>query len=124
VFEKFTSRMNDRRQCTNGCLFVLMLAFLFVASSTSQAQKIVPNRAVVYKVGAKYPPDLRKNGIGGNVRLTLLIDARGTVQKVTPVGGNAALVDSAIAAIKQWKYAPADGPTKMEVQFAFVPDQQ
>ena len=124
MFEKFASFISNRRQCVNGCLVVLMFAFVFAASSTSQAQKIVPNRAVLYKVGAKYPPDLRKNGIGGNVRLSLLIDARGTVQKVTPVGGNAALVDSAIAAIKQWKYAPADGPTKMEVQFAFVPDQQ
>ena len=101
-----------------------MLTFVFTFSSASQAQKLVPNRPVLYKVGAKYPPDLRKNGIGGTVRLLLVIDAHGTVQKVTPVGGNAALVDSAINAIKQWKYAPADGTTKMEVQFAFVPDQQ
>ena len=124
MFEKITSLMNDRRQCSNGWLFVLALAFLFATNSTAHAQKAVPGRAVLYKIGAKYPPDLRKNGIGGNVRLSLVIDAKGNVQKITPVGGNAALVDSAINAIKQWKYAPSDGPTKMEVQFAFVPDQQ
>ncbi|HEY1464628.1 MAG TPA: TonB family protein [Terriglobales bacterium] len=124
MFEKFTSLMADRRHRSNAGLFILVLVFVCGASSFSQAQKAVPERSVLYKVGAKYPPDLRKNGIGGNVRLALVIDAHGVVQKVTPVGGNAALVDAAISAIKQWKYAPADGPTKMEVQFAFVPDQQ
>lgn len=98
--------------------------FLTISSLCANAQKLQPNRAVLYKVGAKYPPSLRMNGIGGTVRLELLIDAHGTVQKVTPVGGNPALIDSATAAVKQWKYAPADAPTKMQIQFAFVPDQK
>ena len=100
------------------------LALLTFPGSHLQAQKLQPNRPVLHKVGAKYPPSLRMNGIGGMVRLTLVIDARGNIRKIIPVGGNPALVESSIAAVKQWKYAPADTSTKMEVQFAFVPDQQ
>lgn len=104
--------------------FFMMLALALLTAPLSQAQKLQPDRPVLRKIGAKYPPSLRMNGIGGTVRLTLVIDARGSVQKITPVGGNPALVESSIAAVKQWKYAPADTSTKMEVQFAFVPDQQ
>ena len=103
---------------------MLAAALLFAFSPRSQAQKLQPGRAVVYKVGAKYPQDLRTHGIGGTVRLAVVIDSRGGVQKVSAVGGNPILVESATAAIKQWKYAPAETSTKMEVQFAFVPDQQ
>jgi TonB family protein len=100
------------------------MIFSVASSSRAQAQKLQPERAVMYKVGAKYPAELRMNGIGGTVRVELVIDAKGSVLKVKPVGGNPALLESAISAVKQWKYAPAEGTTKMEVQFAFVPDRQ
>ena len=103
---------------------MLTLIFLIAFAPSSQAQKLQPERPVVFKVGAKYPQDLRVHGIGGTVRLAVVIDSRGAVQKVKAVGGNPVLVESATTAVKQWKYAPAETSTKMEVQFAFVPDQQ
>jgi TonB family protein len=125
VFENTSSEGLLRKTRLSGLLVVLMACFFLFASGTSaHAQKLEPKRPVLYKIGAKYPAMLRSNGIGGTVRLTVVIDARGNVEKVTPVGGNPALVDSAITAVKQWKYAPAETSTKMEVQFAFVPDQQ
>ena len=124
MFGKFSSRSLTGRRSFNILLFIFTLAFLIAFVPRSQAQKLQPDRPVLYKVGAKYPADLRTHGIGGTVRLALVIDARGVVQKIKPVGGNPALIEAATAAVKQWKYAPADGPTKMEVQFAFVPDQQ
>lgn len=123
MFSRVSKGSLNRRSLSGAFVTLLVLAFVIACGSRSQAQKLQPDRTVVYKVGAKYPPELRMNGIGGTVRLELIIDAHGTVQKAKPVGGNPALLESAIAAVKQWKYAPADGPTKMEVQFAFVPDQ-
>jgi TonB family protein len=124
VFGKFSIRHLVRAQGTNVWAWMLTLTFLIAFAVASQAQKLEPARAVVYKVGAKYPQDLRSHGIGGTVRLAVVIDSRGAVQKVKAVGGNPVLVESATAAVKQWKYAPAESSTKMEVQFAFVPDQQ
>lgn len=88
------------------------------------AQKMDMNRKAIYKTAPRYPQDLKKNGIGGVVRLAIVINARGTVEKVSPIGGNAALVDAATLAVKQWKYAPADSATSTEVQFDFLPDQK
>ncbi len=89
-----------------------------------QAQKIDSTRKALYKVAPHYPQDLKKNGIGGVVRLAIVINARGIVEKVSPIGGNAALVDAATLAVKQWKYVPADSATSAEVQFDFLPDQK
>lgn len=88
------------------------------------AQKMDLSRKAVYKIAPRYPQDLKKNGIGGVVRLAIVINARGTVEKVSPIGGNAALVDASTLAVKQWKYAPADSATSTEVQFDFSPDQK
>ena len=124
MFGKFSIRRPVRALGSNAWAWMLTLIFLIAFAPSSQAQKLQPERPVVFKVGAKYPQDLRVHGIGGTVRLALVIDSRGAVQKVKAVGGNPVLVESATTAVKQWKYAPAETSTKMEVQFAFVPDQQ
>lgn len=124
MFGKFSVRHGVRVRGTNLWAWVLTLMFLMVFAPRTQAQKLEPARPVVFKVGAKYPQDLRTHGIGGTVRLAVVIDSRGVVQKVKAVGGNPVLIESATNAMKQWKYAPAETSTKMEVQFAFVPDQQ
>jgi hypothetical protein len=43
------------------------------------------------------------------------------VDSVVPVGGNPVLVEAASAAVKRWKYAPADTETKTQVEFTFDP---
>jgi TonB family protein len=105
---------------------VLFCTGLLIAASAVaiQAQQADSARKVVYKVAPKYPQDLKKNGIGGVVRLSIMISPRGSVDKVSPVGGNAALVDAAAAAVKQWKYVPASSSTSTEVQFDFIPGRQ
>ena len=124
MFGKFSIRRSIRACGSSAFAWMLSLAFLIAIAPHSQAQKLEPQRPVVFKVGAKYPQDLRSHGIGGTVRLAVVIDPRGVVEKVKAVGGNPVLVESATVAMKQWKYAPAQTSTKMEVQFAFVPDQQ
>ncbi len=101
----------------------LCLAGILIAGSALQAsaQKSEVIRKVAYRVEPLYPQDLRRNGIGGIVRLSLVITSRGTVEKVSPIGGNAALVAAAVSAVKQWKYVPAESATTTEVQINFIP---
>ena len=95
-------------------LIVLSLASaLFAENKTS--------RKLVYRENPGYPLTLREAHIGGVVRLEILISAKGTVDSVNPIGGNPVLVEAASAAVRKWKYAPADAETKTQVEFMFDP---
>jgi TonB family protein len=76
-------------------------------------------RKLVKKVEPEYPTVLRDKGIGGTVRLRLLVRADGTVKDVQTIGGNAVLVDAAARAVKQWKYAPAEREAFIDVAIHF-----
>ena len=99
------------------CVIVLLL----VSTPSVKAQNAPSPRKLVYKVSPKYPRELKQNEIGGSVRLTVLINPNGSVGKISPIGGNPVLVDAATLAVKQWKYAPSDRPTTVELQLDFVP---
>lgn len=109
-------------------LCVLVCLGMLVVSSIStrplRAQKPEAERKVLHKVSPRYPQDLKKNGIGGIVRLSLEVSPGGNVEKITVIGGNAALVDAATEAVKQWKYVPSESRSNLEVQFDFLPSQQ
>jgi TonB family protein len=55
------------------------------------------------------------------VRLEIVISAKGNVDSVVPIGGNPVLVEAASAAVKRWKYVPADSETRTQVEFTFDP---
>jgi TonB family protein len=95
-------------------LVVLTLALpLFAENKTP--------RKLVYKENPGYPLTLREARIGGIVRLEIMISAKGNVDSVTPLGGNPVLVEAASAAVRKWKYVPADAETKTQVEFTFDP---
>lgn len=101
-------------------LVSLCLALLPTLAPASHAEtKTV--RKLVYKEAPGYPMTLREAHIGGIVRLEIVISPKGTVDSVVPVGGNPVLVEAASAAVKRWKYAPADTETKTQVEFTFDP---
>jgi protein TonB len=65
-----------------------------------------------------YPPNARTQHISGDVKIDALIDASGTVTSTKVISGPTILHQSAMAAVKQWKYEPAqlDGkPTAMHL---------
>ena len=98
------------------CCFSIVLAL--TASAHAQA-KIT--RKLVYKENPGYPLTLREAHIGGVVRLEILISPKGSVDTVTPLGGNPVLVEAASAAVRKWKYVPNDTETKTQVEFTFDP---
>jgi TonB family protein len=86
-----------------------------------RAEKPDNTRKLVRKVAPKYPPELKKHNIGGVVRLSVVISPNGSVDKVSTLGGNAALADAAVVAVKQWRYVPAVASSVADVQFDFIP---
>jgi TonB family protein len=109
-----------RRTRAGSLLGVFCLSFLMAVAPTAEAQTKT-NRKIVYKENPGYPLTLREAHIGGVVRLEIVISPKGTVDSVSPIGGNPVLVEAASAAVRKWKYVPADAETKTQVEFTFDP---
>ncbi len=78
-------------------------------------------RKVLKKVDPEYPAVLRDKGIGGTVRLRVIVRPDGTVKDVQTLGGNAVLVDAATRAVKQWRYAPGEKESAIDLALHFGP---
>jgi TonB family protein len=102
-----------------GLLGLFLLAL--VPAVPLQAQQTESGRKLLHRVEPKYPDDLKRHDIGGVVRLSIEISPQGAVRKVSPIGGNPILVEAAMAAVKQWKYASADSNQTLEVRIDFIP---
>jgi len=115
-----------RRGLRRACALVLTACWLGVATlapapaAGQSSEQLIP-RKVLYKQNPNYPVALREARIGGIVRLEIAISPRGSVESVLPLGGNPVLVEAAAAAVKKWKYAPADSETKTQLVFTFDP---
>jgi periplasmic protein TonB len=61
---------------------------------------------LVNKVQPQYPPLARQTRISGTVKLHAIIGKSGTVEQLQVVSGHPLLVQSALDAVKQWRYQP------------------
>jgi protein TonB len=71
-----------------------------VGGDVKQAKMISPVQPV-------YPPLAKSQHVSGDVRIDALIDANGHVTTMKIVSGPTLLHQSAMDALKQWKYQPA-----------------
>ena len=53
-----------------------------------------------------YPPLARQARIQGTVRLEAVISKDGAIQNLEVVSGHPLLIQSALAAVQQWRYQP------------------
>ncbi|HUY81167.1 MAG TPA: energy transducer TonB [Acidobacteriaceae bacterium] len=77
-------------------------------------------RKVEHRVAPVYPELARRMHIGGVVRIVTTIAADGTVTKTKAVRGNNLLTPAAEKAIRRWKFAPSDGPSRENIDISFV----
>ncbi len=96
------------------CLLVMLSCM-----SVGYAQEVA--RKILKKVPVQYPLVLRMKGIGGTVRLKVFIKPDGSVKDTEILGGSAILAESAQKSVSQWKFAPANSETTMEVAVVFDP---
>lgn len=105
-----------------GVVLVLVASFMPpltpVANSDPEVMpKIIPESMVK----PSYPEDARKDGVEGMVLLDVLVKVDGTAGSITVKEGVSdypSLAESAIAAIKEWRFEPGtrDGkPVDMQV---------
>ena len=98
----------------------LVALFLGVfLSCAAAAQAPDSGRKILKKVTPQYPAILRTKGIGGIVRLKVIIKPDGSVRDTEVLGGNPILAESAEKAVLQWKFAPASSETNMEISVVF-----
>ncbi|HTT24234.1 MAG TPA: energy transducer TonB [Candidatus Sulfotelmatobacter sp.] len=102
-------------------LLVCLLACTVSMPLWAQSEEGAAERKVITRVEPKYPPTLERLYIGGIVRLQVEIAANGTVESAQLLGGNPILGQAAIAAVKQWKYAPASHKTQQVEKLEFDP---
>jgi TonB family protein len=88
-------------------------------TTPSRVVKIIPSDDARIKVGGAvtaakirnrvnpvYPPLARQTRIQGTVRLHVILSKDGAVQQLEVISGHPLLVQSAMDAVRQWKYQP------------------
>ena|ERR1700760_4074643 len=103
------------------CAILFSALALAVALPVRAQSESKTERKLITRVEPDYPPVLKMRQIGGTVRLEITITAKGTVDGAHVLGGNPILAESAIAAVKKWKYAPSDSTTTTAVSLDFNP---
>ncbi len=81
-----------------------------VAPGSAPAVKIggdVRPAKLISTVSPAYPPMAKSQRLSGDVKIDALIDASGNVTSVTVLSGPTLLQDSALEAVRHWKYQPA-----------------
>lgn len=77
------------------------------------------DRKVVHREDAEYPQIAAKNNIHGTVKLKIWISADGTVRRLEYIGGHPLLAESALKAVKNWKYQPTTSESTSQVEIKF-----
>jgi TonB family protein len=104
-----------------GALAGIVLTAVSATCVAAQTPEAITRRATK-TVAALYPSVLKRRGIGGTVKLRLVISAGGTVKDVQVVGGNPILADAAAKALKQWVFVPAEKEETVEMSVNFDPN--
>jgi len=78
------------------------------------------NRAIKQRVSPVYPEIAKRMRIGGEVKMSVTVDAEGRVLDVKTVSGNHTLAAAAEDAVRRWKFEAGTGVTTTEVSMNFA----
>lgn len=104
------------------CLVIAVLLFGSVRPLSSQA-KYDAERKLITRVEPDYPETLKRLYIGGTVHVEVVVTPNGNIESMQLIGGNPILGQSAMKAIKQWKYAAGGVKSTFVVTITFDPHQ-
>jgi protein TonB len=74
---------------------------------------------LIHRVEPQYPPIAKQLGIQGAVIVKAVISREGAIEQAQVISGQGLLSNSALAAIRQWKYRPYylnNEPIEVETQ--------
>jgi TonB family protein len=114
------------RRITSACAVAILALFMTTGLSSLPALSETPSaagndlaRKIKTKVPPTYPELARRMNIRGTVRVLVVVSPNGNVKESRVVGGNPILVNSAVDALKKWKFEPAQEETTGVVEFRF-----
>lgn len=105
--------MTSTRRATSAILLAVLAGF---AALPSFAQG---GRTIKSKIVPAYPELARKLNVNGTVRVELVVAPSGQVKSAKAIGGHPLLIEAAVSAAKQFKFAPSAEETKEIVPFNF-----
>lgn len=117
--------MRLRRVRNLGTTLILALAMVSGLSSFSAFAQNPASadaelaRKVKTKVLPKYPELARRMNIRGTVRVLVVVSPSGSIKQSKAVGGNPILVNSALDALKKWKFETGADESTGIVEFHF-----
>jgi TonB family protein len=94
-------------------LLALMVALALPAMAADM-------RAIKVKTAPAYPEIAKRMKVSGVVRLAVTVDAEGKVTDVKPLSGNGILSAAAEMSVRNWRFAPGDGTSTVEVAVNFA----
>ena len=95
---------------------VAAMTLLRHSSALDQGNSV---RKIVTRVAPRYPELAKRMHVRGTVRLEAVVRPNGTVKSTRVLGGNPILVQPAIEAVQQWKFAVSQNETVEIVQLNF-----
>lgn len=98
--------------------FTKILAFMVLLAGTIAAAAPA-ERKIVYQKQPEYPTIAAQMNLHGTVRLKIWIASDGSVRRVEYIGGHPLLAESAVKAIKQWKYEAGPNESTLELDIKF-----
>jgi TonB family protein len=82
---------------------ILLGVVLLIGSASAADQE----RQIVRREEPEYPPIAARMNLHGTVKLKIWIGPDGTVRRLEYIGGHPVLAESALKAVKTWKYQAA-----------------
>ncbi len=107
--------MTKLYHCRKFCCLLAMFSY----TSAGYAQDA--HHKILKKVPVQYPQVLKDKGIKGDVRLKVFVKLDGSVKNTELLGGNPILAESAQKSVNQWKFAPGNSESTVEIVVHFDP---
>jgi TonB family protein len=87
-------------------ILIMLLSFGMLASAEMRIGTDDAMKAATKKVPPDYPSIAKQLRVAGTVEVDVTIDAKGDVESVKVVSGNALLTPAVLTAVKKWKFTP------------------
>jgi TonB family protein len=109
------------RRIASRRMIALTARIVLLALATATVCCAQEERKAILHPAPAYPAFARQHNLSGTVKIKAIVSPDGQVKNVEVIGGHPLLINAAVDAVKQWKYAPAKTETPIELQFHFQP---
>jgi TonB family protein len=96
---------------------IIVTVFCFAAADLSGQE----SRKAIAQPAPMYPAMAKQFQLSGTVKVQVVIAPDGQIKETRVLGGHPLLAESALSALKKWKFAPSKEETTQILEFNFKP---